>query len=227
MFPPTNATTATPEATVMTLRCTLLGVGAMNSPRYRPAGLLLSYAGRRVVLDGGEEATPGRGSLDAWLVTDERAELVPRLRPLARSYGLTPHAGPYRRGRLHLTLMAVAHTSHPTYGYLIEAGDRRVVWAPEFWEFPDWAAGADLMFADAAGWRNPIRFAGGVGGHASVHTTAREAHRLGVRRLVFAHIGRPSIRARDAGQQPPYGEWGTDGDHYSLPLTRGAAAPGG
>jgi hypothetical protein len=47
-----------------------------------------------------------------------------------------------------------------------------VVWAPEFWEFPGWARGADLMFADAAGWQRPIRFARGVGGHAAVSATA-------------------------------------------------------
>jgi hypothetical protein len=54
---------------------------------------------------------------------------------------------------------------------------------------PEWAAEVDLMFADAAGWRRPIRFAGGVGGHACVAETAEQAHRHGVRRLVFAHIG--------------------------------------
>jgi len=34
---------------------------------------------------------------------------------------------------------------------------------PEFLEFPSWAAGADLMFAEAAGWARPIRFAKGTG----------------------------------------------------------------
>ena len=35
------------------LRLVLMGVGAMNSPRYRPAGLLLTWPGHRVMLDGG------------------------------------------------------------------------------------------------------------------------------------------------------------------------------
>ena len=52
-------------------------------------------------------------------------------------------------------------------------------------------AGADPMFADAAGWARPIRFAKGTGGHAPALEVAEQAARHGVRRLVFAHIGRP------------------------------------
>lgn len=38
-----------------TLRLQLLGIGigAMRSPRYRPAGLLVEYDGTRVMLEGG------------------------------------------------------------------------------------------------------------------------------------------------------------------------------
>jgi hypothetical protein len=50
-----------------------------------------------------------------------------------------------------------------------------VVWAPEFWEFPSWAQGADLMFAEAAGWDRPIRFAGRVGGHLDLVHVAEAA----------------------------------------------------
>lgn len=93
---------------------------------------------------------------------------------------------------------------------------RRVVWAPEFWEFPSWAQGADLLFAEAAGWRQPIRFAGGVGGHLDVWQVAEAARRLRVRRLVFAHIGRPTIRALDRGERPPFGEVASDGQVFRL-----------
>jgi hypothetical protein len=49
---------------------------------------------------------------------------------------------------------------------------------------------------------------------------AEPAIRRGVRRLVFAHIGRPTIAARDTGQAPPYGEFGADGAVYTLsPVT--------
>jgi hypothetical protein len=43
---------------------TLLGIGAMASPRYRPAGLLVEYAAARVMLDDGPRAAPA-GRLDA------------------------------------------------------------------------------------------------------------------------------------------------------------------
>lgn len=72
------------------------------------------------------------------------------------------------------------------------------------------------MFADAAGWSRPIRFRGGVGGHAAVLDTASAAHDAGVRRLVFAHIGRPTIRAIDSGAFPLYGEIGQEGSDYVL-----------
>jgi hypothetical protein len=72
--------------------------------------------------------------------------------------------------------------SNATFGYVIEAAGRRVVWAPEFLVFPGWAAGADLMFADAAGWARPIRFAHRTGGHAAALAVAEQARaqRVGV-----------------------------------------------
>ncbi|MEV0634560.1 MBL fold metallo-hydrolase [Streptomyces sp. NPDC050619] len=200
------------------LRLTLLGVGAMNSPRFAPAGLLLRYGGHRVAFDGGPGAEPPPGRLAAWLVTDERSELRSELRRSATARDVSIRAGDLDLGEVRIRCRPVAHTSHPTYGYRIEADDLVVVWAPEFWEFPAWAAGADLMFADAAAWARPIRFRGGVGGHASVRAVAEQAVRHGVRRLVHAHIGRPGIRAIDAGLRPPAGEWGVEGRTYSLRL---------
>lgn len=198
------------------LRLTLLGVGAMNSPRFAPAGLLLRCAGHRVAFDGGPGAEPPPGRLDAWLVTDERAELRSALRRSAAARGVEARAGDLELGEVRVGCRPVTHTSHPTYGYRVEAGGRVVVWAPEFWEFPEWAAGADLMFAEAAAWDRPIRFRGDVGGHASVRAVAEQAVRHGVERLVYAHIGRPCIRAMDAGSRPASGEWGVEGRTYSL-----------
>ena len=76
--------------------------------------------------------------------------------------------------------------------------------------------GQEKMFADAAGWSRPIRFRGGVGGHAAALDTAERARRAGVRRLVFAHLGRPTIQALDAGELPPFGEMGREGADYDL-----------
>jgi Beta-lactamase superfamily domain len=197
------------------LRLVLLGVGAMNSPRYRPAGLLVSWRGHRVMLDGGGAADPG-SPLDAWLVCDAHAELMPQIRRRARELSVRPAVDSVHADEVWFRPLTVRHTSHPTVGYLIETASHRAAWAPEFWEFPDWAAGSNLMFADAAGWNRPIGFAGGVGGHACVQDVAAAARRAGVRRLVFAHIGRPSIRAIDRGERPSFGRWGHDGAAFTL-----------
>lgn len=193
------------------MRLVTVGVGAQDSPRFAPAGLLVAHRGVRVMLDGGPGAEPP-GRLDVWLVTDERAELIGGIRRLARNRGLDVRAADFERGGLRVLCRQVKHTNHPTFGYLIVVSDPpiRAVWAPEFIQFPKWAAGADLMFAEASGWNRPIRFAGGVGGHLDALSVAREARRHRIRRLVFAHIGRPTIRAMDLGERPPFGEFARD-----------------
>ncbi|MCC5477773.1 MBL fold metallo-hydrolase [Streptomyces sp. NPDC059680] len=204
------------------LRLTLLGVGAMASPRFAPAGLLVAYGRRRVAFDGGPGAQPPEGRLDAWLVTDEHAELRSALRHLAAERGLVPRMTDTDLGELRIRALPVAHTSHPTCGYRIEGEPGVVVWAPEFRTFPAWAADADLMFAEASSWDRPIRFRGGVGGHAPVRDVGAEAARNRVGRLVYAHIGRPCLRAMDAGLTPEHGEWGREGRTYVLPPRRRA-----
>lgn len=199
----------------MDLVLTTLGVGAAASPRYAPAGLLVEHGDGRVMLDGGPGSAPS-APLTAWLVTDPRAELIARIRALGRELGVEPRMGDLRLGPLTIESRPVVHTNHATCGYLVLVGGRRVAWAPEFMEFPDWAGGADLMFAEAAGWDRPIRFAGGVGGHLHLLAVAEAARASGVRRLVFAHIGRPVIRALDRGERPPFGTIGSDGEAFTL-----------
>lgn len=208
-----TAVSAEHEPVLPALRCTLLGVGAMASPRYRPAGLLVSVGSWRVMLDGGPGAEPDVG-IAAWLVSDSESELRAAIRRLAVVHRVEPAVAAFDRPGLSIEPHPVVHTSHPTFGFLIRAGERRVVWAPEFLVFPDWAAGVDLMFAEAAGWSRRIRFARGTGGHASVLEVSRLARAAGVRRLVFAHIGRPTIRALDDGLHPPFGEFGVEGRTY-------------
>lgn len=192
---------------------TLLGIGAMASPRYRPAGLLVEHGRARVMIDGGPRAAPP-GRLDAWLVTDEHGELIREIRRLARARGAEPAVARFTRVKLAIEPRRVVHTTHPAFGYLIRGPRKTVVWAPEFYRFPGWARGADLMFAEAAGWSRPIRFAGGTGGHAAALDVARRARRAGVRRLVFAHVGRPTIRALDKGEALPFGELGKERSGY-------------
>jgi len=156
------------------------------------------------MIDGGPRAEPKR-KLIAWLVTDDRGELIREIRKLARARGLEPIVGGFSSETLSIEPKEVVHTSHPTFGYLIRFGDNKVVWAPEFFSFPAWAKGADLMFAEASGWNRPIYFRGGVGGHACVEQISKEARKYKIKRLIFAHIGRPSIRALDAGRQPAFG----------------------
>jgi hypothetical protein len=200
---------------VSSLTFTLLGVGAMASPRYAPAGMLVVSGRVRVMIDGGPGAVP-RGRLDRWLVTDARCELIAAIRALARERGLEPEVAAFAGDGVVIRPRPVVHTSHPAFGYAIALGRRRCAWAPEFFAFPRWAAGVDLMFAEAASYARPVLFAGGVGGHMAALDVAREAKKRSVRRLVFAHVGRSSIRARDAGEPLPFGTWGDDGDVFVL-----------
>lgn len=188
----------------------------MRSPRFSPAGLLVRLArsgGRdiRVAIDGCAESQIGR-RLDAWLVTDDHAELISAIRRRARALGIEPAVAPFVDGSLSIVPHRVIHTSHPTYAYEIRWRGRRIVWAPEFWRMPRCAAGADLLFADASGWSRPIRFRGGVGGHACALEVSTRARAAAVRELVFAHIGRPTIKAIDTGFRPAFGRFGHDGE---------------
>jgi hypothetical protein len=131
-----------------------------------------------------------------------------------RRHGIAALPPGFARGALSIVPRRVVHTSHAAFGYLIRAPRRTVVWAPEFYRFPRWARGADLLFAEAAGWSHPIRFAGGAGGHAAALDVARSARRAKVKRLVFAHVGRPTLRALDAGASFPFGELGKENHVY-------------
>jgi len=64
----------------------------MNSPRFAPAGLLVRCGDAAVAIDGGPGAEPPE-ALDAWLVTDEHAEL--------RAARSTWMPGPTGRGTMH------------------------------------------------------------------------------------------------------------------------------
>ena len=70
------------------------------------------------MIDGGPGAEP-LGRLDAWLVTDESAELMAAVRRLAAAKGLRPRAGDVQKNGLRIERRSVVHTSHRTYAYRI------------------------------------------------------------------------------------------------------------
>ena len=77
----------------MTAHLTLVGTGAMNSPRYRPAGLLVSTPDAGAVLLDDGARVPAE-PLVGWLVTDLHGELIAQIRRLARPLGLRPQVIP-------------------------------------------------------------------------------------------------------------------------------------
>ena len=174
----------------------------MNSPRYRPAGLLVCWASHRVMLDGGGSADPGR-PLDAWLVSDEHAELMPCVRRRAAELGVAPgrgciqaDAGVAAAGAVHLTSeLRISDRDDPAAGRV----------------------GAGVLGVTPVGGRgrSHVRRCGGVEPADPVRPRRRRPrlcarrgggapHTAGVRRLVFAHVGRTSIRAIDRGERPPF-----------------------
>lgn len=180
-------------------RFLLLGVGAAGSARFAPAGLLLEYGHVRIGFDGGPGSEPPE-NIDAWLVSDATGPLQPELRRIARETGMPePAVAPYEHRPLHIEPMPVAAAAH---AYRITIGHQFAVWAPGLAQFPEWAGGADLMFADGTGDRHRLA------------EVAAAAQQLLVRRLVLVPVGDTAIESVDRGRPPPYGEWGEEGRLY-------------
>ena len=204
----------------------------MASPRYAPAGLLIEAAEQGLMIDGGKGAEPG-GKLDGWLVTDEHAELISEIRRLAAAHGLRPAVKQVAWAGLVIEPHPVVHTNHPSFGYEIVYGDHHVVWAPEFWSFPEWAAEADLAFLEAAAWNRPIRFRGGVGGHAPVQRTSKRGAGRGNTSCCFRSY-RPTDDSRHRRQRAQCLEFAKDGQAFEFrngrlvgrPPTRGSSLSG-
>jgi hypothetical protein len=177
-------------------RLILLGAGAAGSSRLAPAGLLVEYGPTRVGIDGGPGSEPP-GNVHAWLVSDEDAH--PDLCRVARETGMRePVLEPFRHGALHIDPLPAGER---VYGYRIVSGHRTAVWVPSFGGFPGWTAKADLVFA---------------GPGPGVAATAEAARGLEVRRLVFVLLDEAESAALDAGEAPPFGEWGEEGGQYRM-----------
>ena len=166
---------------------------------------------------GGPGAEP-HGSLDAWLVTDERAELIPAIRPLAAARDSGPRAAGFERNGL-------AHRDAPPWSTRIirpaatGSGRRGTASSglPSSTSFPDGRVAPTSCSRGRPHGTIRSDWPGGVGGHMDVGV-AREARRLGVKRLVFAHIGRPALRALARGERLPFGE--VAADRQGFPVAR-------
>jgi hypothetical protein len=177
-------------------RLILLGAGVARSSRYAPAGLLIEYGHTRVGIDGGAGSEPPE-TVQAWLVRDDAPH--PDLLRIARETGMRePAVAPFRHGPLHIDPVPVGDG---LYGYRIVSGHHTAVWAPEHAAFPDWAERADLVFS---------------GPGPGIAATAEAARRLTVRRLVFVLLDEPVFAMLDAGEDPPFGEWGEEGGQYRM-----------
>lgn len=191
-------------------RLILLGIGTAKSPRFAAAGLLVEYGHTRVGLDGGPGSEPPE-NIDAWLIRDKDGPLLPELRRLAREEGMClPEVTSFQQGSLRIEPEPVVCADREVHGYRITSGRHTAVWAPEFTAFPQWSGGADIVFADAA------TRSGTPGDRLGVASSAAAAQRLDVGRLVFARLGETVFPAVDAGETPPFGEWGEEGRTYRM-----------
>jgi hypothetical protein len=108
----------------------------MNSPFYAPAP-----GSRSATADAKSRSTaPGAepaGRLAARLVSDERSELRRELIALCAARGLRPAVAAVSIADLGSSLSRWAHTSHPTWSYLLRSGAKmrapnRVATRPKF-----------------------------------------------------------------------------------------------
>ena len=111
--------------------------------------------------------------------------------------------GSFYKDGISITAFPVEFIGHPSYGYMINAGGRTIVYAPRFGQFPTWAQEADLMFAD------------GVGEHMPVEGVTSAAKQKGIKRLILSRLGETSGAVPDPDSQLDFGEWGADGDVYT------------
>lgn len=194
----------------------LLGVGAATSSKHRYSGLLVDVAGSTVILDG---LPHGKlvDEADAWLVTSDHGEVIPKQRLISREHGeMRPEIKSFSANGLTIEPKPVEHATDPSVGYEITYQGKRIVWAPRFYRFPEWAKGADLMFSEGCGWDRAIVFTGGTGGHMSMADAANAAEANDVKRLVFVHVGKPAQQALQSGKKPTFGELGVEGQTYAL-----------
>jgi len=195
------------------LRAVTVGTGAMESSSRKDACLLVTDGDTALLFSAGpsilaEDVEHYTDNVDAIFVTDPEDDYEMRgARQLAEDLE-APLVTPERDGQqwtygsFRVTARRVVHTNHPTYGFVIQYGDQKLAWAPEFYRPPDWVEGCDVAFLEAAAWDRPITFAGGVGGHAAALDTLRWLKGKDVGQAIFVHVGQPTERAIEQGEVP-------------------------
>jgi len=173
------------------LKLTLIGTGALDSPR-KDECLLVEYQGQRILIDAGPDIQPKDvGELTDILVCDPESDFMKDARRLGEKYGIEPGVKSISEDGLKITPFKVKHTSHDTYGYKIEADNKTIIYAPEFFEFPTrQVKNADIAILEGSAWSKPIVFTGKTGGHAAVLDSWEKAKEANVDRIIFTHIGK-------------------------------------
>lgn len=174
------------------LRLTLVGTGAMDSPR-KDESLLVSYKGFNVLIDAGEKIKAKHlPKLDSVLVCDDESRYMKDAKRIGEAFDLVPGVAEFHADGLEIIPFPVKHTSHKTYGYRIEAQGKTAIYAPEFYVFPlSEVENADVAILEGSAWNRPITFTGSVGGHAAMLDTWEKAKKAGIKRIIFTHIGKP------------------------------------
>lgn len=215
---------------IESLRLKLIGTGALNSPR-KDECLLIEYGDHRILIDAGPDikADDLPSQLDAILVCDPESWYSKDARRLAKEFELDeeefPKVGSFEAGDLEISPFVVKHTKHKTYGYKIECRDRKIIYAPEFFQFPEKEVqDADLAILEGSTWSKPIIFTGKVGGHAAVLETWEKAKKAGVKRIIFTHIGKPVEENLEEAEKLGI-EIGKDGQTLE-PMAKAALNPG-
>lgn len=172
------------------LKLILIGTGALNSPR-KDESFLVEHGDEKILIDAGPDIkTKEFSKLTGILVCDPKSDFMKDAKRIGEKFGLIPQVKKIERDGLKIEPFEVKHTNHKTYGYTIKVDNKKIIYAPEFFEFPEKEIkGADLAILEGSAWDRPIRFIGGVGGHAALLDIWEKCKKLKVP-VVFTHIGK-------------------------------------
>jgi len=167
----------------------LVGTGALDSPR-KDECLLIKYKKNNILIDAGPDIKASEFSeLNEILVCDPESDFMRDAERIGEKFGIIPDVKGIRKDGLEIVPFEVMHTNHKTYAYEIKIKGKKIIYAPEFFIFPETQIRtADLAILEGSAWSRPIIFTGRVGGHADILSTFEKTEKFGVP-AVFTHIG--------------------------------------